>query len=147
MKTSDVSLAFRVEQTPEQVFDAINNVRGWWSGEIEGETAKLGGEFSYRVSGVHYSRQKVTALVPGKRVVWHVTEARLDFVEHKDEWKGTDIVFDIAKEDGGTAVRFTHRGLVSAFECFDSCSNAWGLLVSGNLRRLITTGKDQPSPW
>jgi hypothetical protein len=44
-------------------------------------------------------------------------------------------------------VSFTHKGLKSNFECYDGCSNAWGLLVQGNLRNLIKTGKDQPSPW
>jgi len=63
------------------VFDAINNVPGWWSGEITGDTDKLGAEFTYRVPDAQ------------------------------------------------------------------ECSNAWGMLANGNLRRLITTGKDQPGPW
>jgi len=138
---------FIVDQTPEAVFDAINNVRGWWSGEVQGDTDTLGAAFSYRVPEVHYSKQKITEFVPHKRVVWHVTEAELAFIKDKDEWIGTDIVFEIAKKGGKTEVRFTHAGLVPPFECYDACSNAWGLLVGGNLRNLITTGKAQPSPW
>jgi len=147
MSSKDYSLAFTVEQTPEQAFQAINDVPSWWSGEVEGDTVKPGSEFSYRVAGAHYSRQKITESVPGKKVVWQVTDARLEFAKHKDEWKGTHIVFDIAKKGDKTEVRFTHKGLVSAFECYKDCSNAWGALVNGNLQKRIATGQPQPSPW
>ena len=53
-----------VDQSPEEVFTAINNVRGWWSGEIEGDTGKPGGEFTYRYQDVHRSRQKITEVIP-----------------------------------------------------------------------------------
>lgn len=147
MKTSDYSTSFSVDKSPEEVFKAINNVRGWWSGEVEGDTDKPGAEFTYRVPGVHYSRQKITTFVPGKKIVWHVPDAELSFAKNKDEWKGTDIIFEITEKGGKTEVRFTHAGLVQTFECYNDCSNAWGMLVDGNLRNLIETGKNQPSPW
>ena len=143
----DFKLTFSVDKSPKEVFDAINNVRGWWSGEIDGETDKLGAEFTYRVKDVHLSRQMITELAPGKKVVWHVTHANLSFVKDTGEWKGTDIVFEIARIGGNTVVRFTHKGLVPQYECYNDCSNAWGMLVKGNLRKLITTGKVQPSPF
>lgn len=146
-KNKDYTVSFTVDQTPEDVFAAINNVRGWWSGVITGDTNKLGAEFTYQVQDVHRSKQKITEFVAGKRVVWSVLDADLSFAKDKDEWKGTEIVFEIAKKGDKTEVRFTHKGLVSAYECYDNCSNAWGLLVNGNLRKLITTGKTQPSPW
>jgi hypothetical protein len=141
------TVTFMVDQTPDAVFDAINNVRGWWSGEIQGDTDKLGAEFTYRVPDLHYSKQRITEFIPGYKVVWRVLDANLTFVKDKAEWKGTDIVFEIATEGDKTEVRFTHLGLAPTYECYDTCSNAWGLLVIGNLRNLITTGKAQPSPW
>ena len=126
MSSQDYTTSFTVSQTPNEAFDAINNVRGWWSGEVEGNTDKLGAEFTYQVPEAHRSKQKVTELVPGKKVVWHVSDAHLGFVENKSEWKGTDIVFDIAKNGDKTEVRFTHKGLVPAYECYNNCSNAWG---------------------
>jgi len=146
-ESRDFTAAFSVDQSPKEVFDSINNVRGWWSGEITGKTDTLGAEFTYRVPDVHLSKQKITELVPGKKIVWTVTEARLTFVKDPAEWKGTEIVFDIARQGDKTEVRFTHKGLVAEFECYTNCSNAWGMLVKGNLRKLITTGKNQPSPW
>ena len=135
-----------VDRTPKQVFDAINNVRGWWSGEIEGDTDALGAEFTYRVPGVHYCRMKITELIPGKKVVWHVLESDLSYTKARTEWNGTDITFEISRrKDGKTEVRFTHVGLVPAYECYKDCSSAWGVLVNSGLRNLIATGRDQPS--
>ena len=94
---------------------------------------------------VHRSTQKITEFVPGKKVVWHVSEAQLNFVKDKDEWNGTEIVFVISSKAGKTEVRFTHVGLVPAFECYGGCSGAWGFYVDDSLRTLITTGKGQPN--
>jgi hypothetical protein len=135
-----------VDKTPEEAFDAINNVRGWWSGEIEGRTDKLGEEFTYRYKDIHYSKQWISELVPGKKVVWLVLDSYLDFVKNKSEWNGTKVTFEIAKKGGKTEVRFTHVGLVPDYECYGDCSNAWGFYVNGSLRKLLTKGKGQPNP-
>ncbi|MCL5028046.1 MAG: SRPBCC domain-containing protein [Bacteroidetes bacterium] len=147
MNDQSYTTSFLVDQTPKEAFEALNNVRGWWSGEIEGDTNKLGSDFTYSVPGVHYSKQKITALIPGKKVVWLVLDASLNFVRDKSEWKGTEIVFEIAEKGSKTEVRFTHIGLVPEYECYNACSNAWGMLINGNLHKLIITGKIQPSPW
>jgi hypothetical protein len=147
MMKQGFTTSFSVDQTPQEAFAAINNVRGWWSGQIEGDTDKLGAEFTYRYKDVHLSKQKITEFIPGKKVVWRVLDSNLSFAKDKNEWNGTDIVFDISEKEGKTEVRFTHVGLVPEYECYGSCSNAWSMLVNGNLRKLITTGKSQPDAF
>lgn len=145
MKTRDYTISYTVEQSPEQVFDAINNVRGWWSEEIEGRTDKLGAEFRFHYQDLHRTTQKITELVPGKKVVWHVIDSQINFVKDKAEWQGTDVVFEIVKKGRKTEVRFTHVGLVPSIECYGNCSGAWGFYVNESLRGLIATGKGQPA--
>ena len=125
MKNQDFTAAISVEKTPEEAFDAIKNVRGWWSENIEGGTEKLGDEFTYRYKVVHICKIKIAELIPGKKVVWHVLDNRFNFTKDKNEWKGTDVIFEVSKKGDKTEVRFTHRGLVPEYECFDVCSNAW----------------------
>jgi hypothetical protein len=145
MKAENLTYTFTVDQTPEEAFAAINNVRGWWSGEIEGRTDNLGEEFIYRYKDIHYSKQRITELIPDKRVVWLVLDSYLSFIEDKTEWNGTNVVFDVFRKDDKTAIRFTHVGLVPDHECFNACSDAWGSYVRGSLRSLITTGRGQPN--
>jgi hypothetical protein len=147
MKTNDYTTAFAVDQTPEEAFAAINDVRGWWSGSpgIEGSTDQLGDEFTYRYEPFHYSKQKVTELIPGRKVVWRIVDSKLNFIEDKTEWQGTEITFDISRKGDKTEVRFTHAGLVPDVECFNACSDAWGSYIQGSLRSLITTSTGRPN--
>jgi hypothetical protein len=124
MKKKDFTTTYSVGQSPQEVFDAINNVRGWWSEEIDGSTDKLGAEFKFHYKNFHRSTQKITEFLPGKKVVWRVSEAKLNFVKNKTEWTGTDAVFEINRKGKKTELRFTHVGLVPAFECYGDCSGA-----------------------
>jgi hypothetical protein len=133
--------SFTVDKSPEEVFDAINDVRAWWTGKIEGDTDELGAEFTYSYETLHVSTQKLTEFIPGKKVVWHVVDANISFVKDTTEWKGTDIVFDISEKEGKTELRFTHLGLKPQIECYDSCSDAWGYYINGSLRNFIEKGK------
>ncbi len=146
MATSDFTTTLLVEQTPNDVFNAINNVRGWWSEEIEGGTDKLDDEFIYHYKDVHYCKMKLIEVVPGKKVVWSVLDNYFKFTRDKSEWKGTRIVFEISGKDNQTQVRFTHLGLVPEYECFDVCRDAWSNYIKNSLRKLIVTGKGEPNP-
>lgn len=141
----DLSITFLVDNTPEEVFKAVNTVRSWWSGDVEGNTDKLGAEWTYRYKDIHYSKQKITELSPNKKVVWHVEDSYLQFIKDKDEWTGTDIVFEIKQNGNKTELKFTHVGLVPAIACYEKCAPAWDFYINDSLRALITTGKGDPN--
>jgi len=143
--TSDYTTFFTVEQSPEEVFNAINNVRGWWSEDIEGSTDKLGAEFKYHYQDLHRTRIKITELVPNEKVVWLVLDNYFSFTQDKTEWTGTEIVFEIARNGDKTELHFTHIGLVPEYECYDDCVEGWGIFINDSLWNLITTGKGHPN--
>jgi uncharacterized protein YndB with AHSA1/START domain len=145
-RAEDFTTTFAVDRTPQEVFDAITDVRGWWSEGVEGVTDAVGGEFDYRFQDVHRCRIRVTELVPGRKVAWLVLDNHFDFIDDQSEWKGTQPVFEIAETATGAEVRFTHVGLVPEYDCYEVCANAWGGYLSGSLRDLITTGAGQPNP-
>jgi hypothetical protein len=145
MSNQNFSTSFTVDKTPEEAFKAIKNIRGWWSEEIEGPTDTVGDAFDYHYKDIHRCSMKMTEAVPGKRVAWLVTDNYFNFTEDKTEWKGTQIVFDMARKGDKTEVRFTHLGLVPEYGCFETCSTSWGSYINGSLKSLIATGKGHPN--
>ena len=147
MNPQNFTLTLLLNASPDVVFDAILDVRAWWSGTIDGDTDKVGATFRYRYADLHDSTQRVTELVRGEKLVWHVSDAHLSFVERADEWKGTDIVFELAPRGASTELTFTHVGLRAACECYGACSKGWTTLIEGNLQRRVASGRTQPDAF
>jgi hypothetical protein len=145
MSGSSYTTTFTVPNSPAEVSAAVNDPRAWWMTDIVGATAQAGDEFSFEVPGVHYSKLRVTDVVPGELTVWRVVEGKVRFVADQDEWTGTEIRFEISPSAEGTQVRFTHVGLRPDVECYDACSGAWNLYAGASLRNLLTTGAGQPN--
>jgi hypothetical protein len=135
--------SFTVAQTPKEVFGAITNVRGWWSEGLEGSSKHAGDEFVYRYKDLHYSKHRLTEVVPSERVVWLTTDSKLKFDGHEAEWTGTSVIFDITEREGETVVEFSHKGLVPELACHDACTGAWGHYIE-SLHSLIATGIGDP---
>ena len=146
MLKQDFTQTIVVDQTPEEALDAIKNIRGWWSENIEGHTDKVGDVFFYRYEDAHHCTIKLVELVPNQKVAWLVLDNYFNFTKDKSEWTGTKLMFDLAKKGDKTEIRFTHKGLVPDYECFDVCSTAWGTYITASLRSLIATGKGNPNP-
>jgi hypothetical protein len=145
MKT-DFTTTISVEQTPQQVYDAINNVRGWWSQDIEGTTNKLNSAFDYHFKNLHLCKIRVIEMVPCKKVAWQVEENYFSFTKDKTEWVGTQMIFEISVNADKAKLTFTHKGLVPEYECYNVCHDAWTDFIQKSLYQFITTGQGNPNP-
>ena len=114
MRDKDFTTTILVDQTPEEVFNAINNVGGWWQGEVKGAANKLNDEFTYQMEEFHFSRQRLIEVVPNKKIVWLVTESKLNFIKDKSEWTGTKICFAITEIYNKTKLQGTSNNLLQA---------------------------------
>lgn len=146
MTTADFNTTFSVDETPNAVFNAINNVRGWWSENIDGGTAQLNDEFTYQFKDIHKCTMKLIEVIPDEKVVWLVLDNFFNFTKDKTEWTGTKIEFNISQKENKTQVYFVHKGLVPAYECYDICFDSWNGYIKKSLVSLITMGKGTPNP-
>ncbi len=155
--TEHLTATTSVDHAPDEVFAAITDVRGWWNENIIGATAALHDEFVFTddtthagqaaksTDGIRFARFRLTEVAPGKRMVWHVVDSYLTFVEDHDEWTDTKVVFDLTETPDGTRLDFTHEGLTSTgSDCFEACSRGWTFYITESLPRLIATGTGQP---
>lgn len=135
-----------LDQCREDVFAAVVNPRGWWSENIEGPTDRPGEVFTYHHQDVHRCTIRVAEMTRPTRVIWQVVDNHFSFTDDAKEWKGTEIHFEITEIGPKTELRFTHLGLVPAYQCFEVCSGSWDFYLHTSLRGLIRTGRGLPNP-
>jgi hypothetical protein len=145
VSTQNYTTSFTVHAAPDEVFAAITRPQAWWTEMIEGGTTEAGDEFGFDNPGLHRTRIRLTEVVPGAKMVWHVLENHFGFVRDQSEWVGSDIVFELTGGSEGeaaaeTSVRVTHVGLVPELECYEVCSAAWNHHLAQGLRSLVEAG-------
>jgi len=141
MTNKSYTATIEVAQLPKEVFNAINDVTKWWSKDFEGNSTKLNDEFIIDHPGQHYSKQKLVEVDPHKKVVWLVTESKLNWVKNnQEEWTNTKMIFEITTKGDKTVLHFTHEGLVPEKECYTMCERGWDIVVKDWLLYLITVG-------
>ena len=129
---------FFIRNSPEKVFHAISapaEVDNWWSLECTG-TPAMGGEYRLYFGEAYDWRARVTLHEPSRAFEWEMIEAM-------EDWVGTRVGFEMEAVQGGTKVRFHHRGWAEASEHFRISSYCWGTLLR-LLKVYVETGAVLP---
>jgi hypothetical protein len=143
MKTKDFQLAIKVKASPEEAIEKINQPGRWWAKKVDGKSAGLKDQFTVDF-GETYVTFQISELVPGKKVAWKVTDCNLHWINDKKEWNGSEVVFEVAPDNGSTKIDFIHKGMTPEWECYESCVPGWTDHVSRSLVSFIDKGKGDP---
>lgn len=145
MNNQSFTTTLLVDQSPQEVFNAIINPRAWWSKEIKGNTTNINDVFNYHYEDVHRCKVKLIEVMPDKKVVWQIMENDFNFTKDKTEWVDTKVSFEISKQGTKTQLVFTHIGLVPEYECYEACHQGWTHYIQSSLKNFIQTGKGLPN--
>lgn len=121
--------------SPDEVCRKIADIPSWWTKDFEGCSAIPGDEFIIHHPGAHYAKHKVTEIIPGRKLVWLVTESRLNWLQNQEEWTGTRMIFELTPDK----LNFTHEGLTPDKESYERCSQGWNLVIKQQLFNFINT--------
>jgi len=125
-----------------QALTTVEDLAQWWTGEVSGNE-RVGGEIAFvfrKTTGELLGKMvmDVKSREADKEVSWRC-------VDGPAEWIGTDITFNLSKQDDQVIVLFGHRNWREAVEFTAHCSMKWATFLL-SLREYIETGKGRPSP-
>lgn len=118
----DIRHFITVAAPPDAVFPLVSTGPGftrWWAEDMEQAAAGV-------VRLGFFDRQTVYALRPDTmmrptRAAWRC--------ESGEEWSGTRLVFDLAKQGEGTDLHFAHADWREGSQYFTMCNTTWGELM------------------
>lgn len=129
-----------VKASTNDVFKALatlDGLSGWWTSTTSGES-RPEGKIRFQFGDRGFFLAKVLELVPGKRVLWEVTDGPA-------EWVGTKIAFDLKQEGEQATVLFKHEGWAQPVEFMHHCSTKWATFLM-SMKAFVETGSGAPFP-
>jgi len=141
----DIVQRVGIKASAAQVYAAlatIDGLAGWWTRATAG-ASKVGQTIAFRFHTAAGDEiggfdMDVLELVPEQTVRWRVKAGPA-------EWVGTDIEFNLSRQDEHTIVMFGHRKWREEAEFMAHCSTKWATFLL-SLRDLVETGRGRPAP-
>ena len=142
-KQQDFSYILTVKATAKEAMKKIARVNLWWAKNFKGKASKLNDKFSVYF-GDTYVNFRISEVIPGKKIIWLVTDCNLHWIKDKKEWKNTEVVWTLTQKGGKTQIDFVHKGVTPESECYASCKPGWTHHLKDSLLKLINEGKGFP---
>lgn len=140
-KKNDFTSSISANISATEAIKKISNVPGWWGVGFSGSAKNQNDTFIIKMGGDSFFDLTVSELIPGKRVVWLVTDCNMPWYADKKEWSNTKLVFNLNEDSGKTAINFTHEGLTPDVECYKDCAPGWTHWIATSLYSYLTTGE------
>ena len=141
MEQNNFNSSISVNISAGEAIKKISNVPEWWGITFNGNSEKQNDNFVVKMSGDSFFDFRVDELIPGKKLVWLVTDCNMPWYTDKKEWANTKLIFDAKENNGTTEIKFTHEGLTPDVECYNDCASGWTHWIKTSLSSYLTTGK------
>ncbi|HTI10213.1 MAG TPA: SRPBCC domain-containing protein [Puia sp.] len=143
MGKNNFSSSITAKISATEAIKRISDVPEWWGITFSGSAKKQNDTFVVKMGGDSFFNFTVVELIPGKRVVWLVTDCNMPWYSDKKEWANTKLIFDLSENNGVTNLIFTHEGLTPEVECYKDCEPGWTHWIQKSLFSYFTTGKGE----
>ena len=108
------SVTIELAVPADDVFSHLIDLPKWWPEDLIGEGLNDGVGFTLTTGEDHYSKNRVTDFIPGKKLAWITTES----IRKSDgfDWTGTKFIFELTPKGKNTLLEFTYDGVVLQHE-------------------------------
>ena len=141
METNNFTSSIAAKISAGEAIKRISNVPAWRGVTFSGSSEKQNDQFIVKMGGDAFFNFTVAELIPGKKIVWLVTDCNMPWYSDKKEWANTKLIFDLTENNGVTDLHFTHEGLTRDVECYADCAPGWTHWIKTSLFSYFTTGK------
>ncbi len=127
-----------IKAPAEKVYEAITSQQGlrdWWTTGTDAKP-KIGYINHFKFGKEYFNKMKIVNLESPNEVLW-------ECIDGDKEWLGTNISFELIKNDESTTLRFSHTNWADETDFFASCTYHWGRYME-SLKLLCETGKGTP---
>ena len=132
-----------IKASPDAIYQTLTDTKTlaqWWTTDTRGSASRVGDTIEFWF-GTFCQKFMVTALEPGKRVVW-----TSPLGQGNDEWEGTQVSFELSTDDKQTFVQFRHTRWRDSSTFQGHCSMRWAVFLL-SLKDLLERGKGRPVPY